>query len=175
MPGTKKTRPPKSRTDNLVREVKNLMADDLISTIYRERIRAARTRRFDLNAVAKANSIIIMHTLLGIELKIGRCRILCPDLTTAKYLSVFARLGVQTVAVPYDITQISRLAEDLDSSFSKMLLLTASLSTDHGERILKRAVNALIKDQRDQINSIGSGPAMPQFNQNTKQRRPQNS
>ncbi|MBK7597408.1 MAG: hypothetical protein IPJ07_02360 [Acidobacteria bacterium] len=60
-------------------------------------------------------------------------------MTTAKYLSVFARLGVQTVAVPYDITQISRLAEDLDSSFSKMLLLTASLSTDHGERILKRS------------------------------------
>ncbi len=67
--------------------------------------------------------VVIQHTLLGVELKLGRKRLLCPDLATARYLSVFARIGCQDVAVPYDITKISHLADELESSWYRMLLL----------------------------------------------------
>ena len=53
--------------------------------------------------------------MLGIELKVANRRLLCPDLATARYLSVFARLGCDVIAVPYDITQISRIADELES------------------------------------------------------------
>ena len=74
----------------------------------------------------------IQHTLLGVELKLGRKRLLCPDLATARYLSVFARLGCQDVALPYDITKISQLADELESSWYRMLLL-AEQEADRGK------------------------------------------
>src|SRR4030095_13292442 len=97
--------------------------DQLISVIYRDRVRAIRTRSYRLDAPVNRTDVEIMHTLLGVELKIGKRRLLCPDLAMARYLSVFARLGVAEVATPYDITQVSRLADDLESSWYRMLTL----------------------------------------------------
>src|SRR5262245_50151809 len=74
------------RTDDLVTEIKKLMDDQLISTIYRDRIRSIRTRSYQLGATPKKAIVEILHTLLGIELKIGKRRLLCPDLATARYL-----------------------------------------------------------------------------------------
>ena len=39
------------------------------------------------------------------------------------YLSVFARAGCEEVAVPYDITRVSLFADELESSWHRMLLL----------------------------------------------------
>jgi hypothetical protein len=61
--------------------------------------------------------------LLGVELKIGRRRVMCPDLATARYLSVFARTGNADFALPYDISQLSRLADALEFAWHRMLLL----------------------------------------------------
>jgi hypothetical protein len=69
-----------------------------------------------------------MHTLFGIELLVGKRRLICPDLATARYLSVFARLGCQQVAVPYDITRISRIADQLESAWHQMMLLVDHLA-----------------------------------------------
>src|SRR5256885_61236 len=61
--------------------------------IYRERILKMRTRSYDFYSLPKNAVPEIQHTLLGIELKVRRRRMLCPDLATARYLAVFARAG----------------------------------------------------------------------------------
>jgi hypothetical protein len=159
------------RADDLVAEIKRLMGDQLIAAIYRDRIRAVRTRRYELKAPPKAVPVEVLHTLLGIELKVGRRRLLCPDLATARYLAVFARLGVEAVAVPYDITQISRLADDLESSWYRMVRLVEHLTAERSARLRTMVRAHLVADQRDEIARVGAGAAIPQFNQNTKQRR----
>ncbi len=160
---------PKSRSRQLVTEIKSRMEDQLISAIYRDRVRTERTRRYELKAPTRKTEVEVMHTLLGIELRIGRRRMLCPDLSTARYLAVFARLGLDEVAVPYDITRIARLADDLESSWHRMLTLAEHLEVEPAIR--KRALAALIREQRAEIARLGAGPAVPQFNQNTRQRK----
>ncbi|MFN0085483.1 MAG: hypothetical protein ACKVX9_08860 [Blastocatellia bacterium] len=148
------------------------MGEAAISAIYRDRVRTTRTRSFTLNPPPRRAAVEIMHTLLGIELKIGKRRLSCPDLATARYLSVFARLGVAEVAVPYDITRISRLADDLESGWHRMLMLAEHLTAEGaGPRLRSRVESKLISMERDEITARGAGPAMPQFNQNTKQRK----
>lgn len=159
------------RAEELVAEIEKLMGEQALATIYRERVRPLRTRSYQLNAPAKAMPVEILHTLLGIELKIGKRRLQCPDLATARYLSVFARLGVTAVAIPYDITQISRLADQLESSWYRMLTLTEHLTVERSSRLRARVFSALLTSQRQQIVESGAGPAIPQFIQNTKQRR----
>ena len=162
------------KTDDLVAEIKGLMGEQLISTIYRDKIRTIRTRSYQLNAPTKKVEIVVMHTLLGVELKVGKRRLTCPDLATARYLSVFARLGVAAVAVPYDITKISRLADDLESSWFKMQMLVEHLGTQRSERFRSKALTGLVVEQREEVAALGAGPAMPEFNQNTKQRKQKN-
>jgi len=152
-------------------EIKNQMEDQLISAIYRNRIRIERTRRYELKAPTRKTEIEVMHTLLGIELRVGRRRMLCPDLSTARYLAVFARLGVNEVAVPYDITQIAKLADDLESSWYRMLTLVEHLLPEIEPAVRRRALSSLVREQRAEIARLGAGPAVPQFNQNTRQRR----
>lgn len=159
------------RAEDLVVEIEKLMGDQLIAALYRDTIRPLRTRSYALNAPSKATTVEILHTLLGIELKIGKRRLLCPDLATARYLAVFAKLGSSEVAVPYDITQISRLADALESSWFRMLTLTEHLTAQRSNRLRARVFALLVAGQRQQVAEQGAGPAIPQFIQNTKQRR----
>lgn len=161
-----------AKTPELVAAVKQALGDQLIAAIYRDRVRPLRTRSFKLDAPAKTVEVAILHTLLGVELKIGKRRWSCPDLATARYLSVFARLGVAEVAVPYDITQISRLADELESSWYRMLMLCEHLTAGRSQQMRNRVRSSLIITQRHEVAALGAGPAIPQFNQNTKQRRP---
>jgi hypothetical protein len=159
------------RVETIAAEVKRRLGDQLISVIYRDRIRTMRTRSYQLDAPVKKTAIEIMHTLLGVELKIGKRRLMCPDLAMARYLSVFARLGVAEVATPYDITQVSRLADDLESSWYRMLTLVEHLAVEQSARFRNRVLAILTADERKGIIEAGAGPAIPQFNQNTKQRK----
>jgi hypothetical protein len=159
------------RVEALAAEVKRQLGGQLISVIYRDRIRAMRTRSYQLNASIRKVAVEVMSTLLGVELKIGKRRLLCPDVATARYLAVFARLGVAEVAVPYDITQVSQLADDLESSWYQMLTLVESLALEQSDRSRNKVRAILIADERIGIIEAGAGPAIPQFNQNTKQRK----
>jgi hypothetical protein len=159
------------RAEDLVAELEKLLGEQVIAALYRDRIRPLRTRSYKLNAPSKTTTVEVLHTLLGIELKIGKRRLLCPDLATARYLAVFARLGVAEVAVPYDITQISRLADELESAWYRMLTLIEHLTAERSKRLRGRVLASLIARQRAQIAAAGAGPAIPQFNQNTKQRQ----
>lgn len=145
-----------------VDDLKNKLGELWIPQIYREKVRPKRTRAFAMNIPEKVNSPEIQHTLLGIELKVGKLRISCPDLATARYLLVFARFGVRDVAIPYDISRISALADELETGWQRMNLMLAGAPP--------RQRNAVIKAVRDVINETGPGDAMPAFDTPTRQR-----
>jgi hypothetical protein len=158
----------KSITDRLS-DIEQIMADAWLPRIYRQRILNSRTRAYEFPIVRPNSAPEIHHTLLGIELKVGRHRMLCPDLATARYLAVFARLGCKAVAIPYDITRISQVADALESSWHRMLLLAENLAEGKGLTIHTRLRGALIDKVRNEINEAGAGPRVPEFKTSTKQ------
>ncbi|MEW6128360.1 MAG: hypothetical protein AB1757_15080 [Acidobacteriota bacterium] len=158
------------KAEDIVQEIQRHLGDSSIVNIYRDKILEQRTRQYELKAGSKSTRVEILHTLLGIELKIGNRRLLCPDLATARYLSVFARLGCEVIAVPYDITQISRIADDLESSWHRMMLLIDHLTKDRSARIQAKVKQRLIAEVREVIIKLGAGTKFPQFNQRTRQR-----
>src|ERR1041385_4075251 len=78
--------------------IQEQLGEAWLPRIYRERILKLRTRSYQFENARPTERVVIQHTLLGVELKVGRRRLLCPDLATARYLSVFARLGSSDVA-----------------------------------------------------------------------------
>lgn len=152
-------------------EVRAALDDEWLPHLYTARIMSLRTRSHHLEIAERENTVEVQHTLLGVELKIGRRRLLCPDFSTARYLAAFARIGCKDVAVPYDITQISRLADEIESSWQRMLLLIGQASDGRSRSFGARVRALLVKSLRDRIKEAGAGAAIPQFNQNTKQRR----
>lgn len=150
-------------------EIEDQLGDSWLPTVYREHILKIRTRSYQFPPLAKAAALEIHHTLLGIELKVGSRRLLCPDLATARYLAVFARIGCKAVAVPYDITLISRLADELESSWHRMLLLADSAAADRTSVFRARIRRLLIGKVRDEIDAAGAGARIPEFKQSTRQ------
>lgn len=159
----------KSSAD-LVSEIQDRMGESWIPQIYRERILKMRTRSYEFPPLPKRPTPQIHHTLLGIELKVGRRRMLCPDLATARYLSVFARAGCGAVAIPYDITKISHLADELESSWHRMFLLAGALARHRSSAFQTRVGQLLIATVRDEVSVAGAGTRIPEFTQSTKQR-----
>jgi len=151
-------------------EIKENLGDEWLPSIYREKVRTQRTRAHRLEIASRENRAVVQHTLLGIELKVGNKRFACPDLSTARYLQVFARLGCQEVAVLYDISKISTVADELESSWHKSLLLLEEAAKAKTPSVKGRMRAALIKEMRDEIAEIGAGALMPEFKQSTKQR-----
>jgi hypothetical protein len=158
-----------SPASDYLAQIENALGDSWLPHIYRRTLKT-RTRSYEFPPLPKTRAPQIHHTLLGIELKIGRRRMLCPDLATARYLAVFARAGVDAVAVPYDITKISLLADELESSWHRMLLLADEIASDRGDAFRARLRRQLIGKVREDIAIAGAGPRIPNFKQSTKQR-----
>ena len=150
--------------------IQEQLGETWLPRIYRDRILNLRTRSYHFESTKGSPRVVIQHTLLGVELKIGRRRLLCPDLATARYLSVFARLGCNDVAVPYDITKISHLADELESSWYRMLLLVDQEARAESTRFRGRLRGLLIAKIRAEIEEAGPGTRIPEFRQSTKQR-----
>ncbi len=151
-------------------KIQQQLGETWLPRIYRERIRKLRTRSYHFEKPAASARVDIQHTLLGVELKVGRRRLLCPDLATARYLSVFARIGSSDVAVPYDITKISHLADELESSWYRMLLVIEQEARAQSARFKGRLRGLLVARIRAEIKEAGPGARVPEFKQNTKQR-----
>lgn len=151
-------------------KVKAELGDTWLPHIYSRRIRSKRTRAYHFERLTNRNRVEIQHTLLGVELKIGRRRLLCPDLATARYLSIFARAGCEHVAVPYDITTISQLADELESSWYRMFLLVDHHAADKAEAFRSRIGRLLVDKIRAEVSEFGAGSSVPEFKQTTKQR-----
>ena len=146
-------------------QIRERLGDAWLPRIYRERILKQRTRSYHFEIAATPKRILVQHTLLGVELKVGRKRFMCPDLATARYLSVFARLGCKDVAVPYDITKISQLADELESSWYRMLLLVDQEARAKSASFRNRVRGSLVAQVREEITAAGAGTKMPEFKQ----------
>ena len=146
-------------------QIRERLGDAWLPQIYRERILKLRTRSYHFEIAGTPKRILIQHTLLGVELKVGRKRLLCPDLATARYLSVFARLGCQDVALPYDITRISQLADELESSWYRMLLLVDQETKAKSAGFRNRLRGSLVAQIRAEIAAAGAGTRIPEFKQ----------
>lgn len=154
----------------IVSAIREKLGENWLPAIYRDKVRAMRTRAFRLNVAARENRTEIQHTLLGVELKVGNKRLSCPDLSTARYLQVFARLGCAEIAVPYDITKISHQADELESSWQRTLLLFDEATNEKIPQAKGKLRAGLIKEIRLELDEIGAGAIMPEFRQSTKQR-----
>jgi hypothetical protein len=152
-------------------EIREKLDGEWIPAIYRDKVRTQRTRAYHLDIAKTEHRADIQHTLLGIELKIGNKRFSCPDLSTARYLQVFARIGCQEVAIPYDITKISILADELEIAWHKTLLFFEDLTKSKIASAKGRMRSGLIKEIRQEVEEIGAGSLMPEFRQSTKQRQ----
>src|SRR5207244_12824057 len=128
----------KSAAD-LAFQIEETMDERWLPRIYRERILKMRTRSYQFPMLPKNPVPAIHHTLLGIELKVGRRRMLCPDLATARYLAVFARVDCDAVALPYDITELSQIGDRVESSWRRMSLLADGLAGERRDSPKRRA------------------------------------
>lgn len=147
------------------------LGDEWLPTIYTAKVRPQRTRSVRIEVPARENIAEIQYTLLGIELKVGRRRFACPELATARYMRVFARIGSPEFAVPYDITKISAIADELETSWQKTLLLIDAKCRGRSVRGVAAARSKLVRAVREQIAAAGAGDAMPAFDRETKQRK----
>ena len=159
------------RVEDSAIRIQEQLGEAWLPRIYRERILKLRTRSYHFENATPAARVVIQHTLLGVELKTGRKRLLCPDLATARYLSVYARMGCKDVAVPYDITKISQLADELESSWYRMLLLVEQEAKSQSASFKGRLRGLILAKIRTEILEAGPGTRVPEFRQSTKQRQ----
>lgn len=150
-------------TESSAQKIQQQLAETWLPRIYRERILKLRTRSYHFENSRPPARVVIQHTLLGVELKLGRKRLLCPDLATARYLSVFARIGCKDVALPYDITKISHFADELESSWYRMLLLVDQEAKTESAKFRGRLRGLLLARMRAEIAEAGPGTRIPEF------------
>jgi hypothetical protein len=151
-------------------EIAAALGNEWLPNIYLDKIRTQRTRAISIDVPQRENQCLIQHTLLGIELKVGKRRFACPDLSTARYMRVFARIGCPRFAIPYDITRISAAADELETAWQRSLIL---LDEHTASAVAKSAIlsrSKLIKTMRLELIEIGPGELMPQFDRPTTQR-----
>jgi len=153
-----------------VNDIRDLLAEDWIPQIYQEQVRPLRTRSVEMELREKENFPAIQYTLLGVELKVGRVRIACPDIGTARYLAVFARFGCRKVAVPYDITKLPELGLTLEKAWERTEARVAEKTAGASPQMKGRTRASLIRRVRDEVALIGAGGLMPLFNTSTRQR-----
>ena len=153
---------------NVVSAIRAELGPEWLPVIYAQKIRKGRTRSHTVDVPKRENSPLIQYTLLGIELKVGRKRFACPDLATARYIRVFARLGCREFAIPYDISTISGLADELETSWQRSLILLEKAAALDGPASPR---GKLVKAMREEIAEIGPGRTMPLFDRETRQRQ----
>lgn len=62
-----------------------------------------------------------MLTFLGHEVQAGRKRFTCPDLPTARYISLFLRIGVSRAAIPYNPVKVAAVVGPLEDALGNLL------------------------------------------------------
>jgi len=87
-----------------------------ILALYRDTVLTGPVRYIDL--LGRKHEPRILQTFLGFELQMGRRRLPCPDMVTARYLRVFAELGLPRIALPYRPTTTANLLPRLEGLFA---------------------------------------------------------
>lgn len=152
-------------------KIRERLADDWLPSVYAEKVRSQRTRSVHIDVRERENRVEIQYTLLGIELKAGKQRFACPDLAAARYMRVFARIGCRDFAIPYDITQVSAAADDLETAWQRTLILIEEMTRGKRSKSVSEIRSKLVKSIREETREIGPGDAMPRFDRETRQRK----
>ena len=99
-----------------------------LGTTYGEEVLSGRTRVVSLPG--RKCEPRILNTFLGFELQVAQKRITCPDMTTARYLRIFAEVGMPSVRTPYDPTLTTCVLPQLEQALRKVknLLLEENLN-----------------------------------------------
>ena len=124
-----------------------------LSTIYSNAILTKKTRTISLTG-RKCRPRII-YTFLGFELQAGRKRINCPDMNTARYLKIFSELGMPSIEIPYNPTQINQVLSELEQGLEaiKKLLLAEKLDKKQHQfksRKLYKEIRAQLRQSETQ-------------------------
>lgn len=150
-------------SNKLIAKIKEQAGKDWPVRIYAERVLNGRSRSYKMEIPERENSPLIQHTMLGIEMKVGRLRFSCPDIATARYLSIFARIGCDEIAIPYDITKISDIADELEAGWQATLLMLNKEMVNEDPKRIRSARTSLLKVMRTDIRELGAGDTMPSF------------
>jgi hypothetical protein len=85
---------------------------------YKEEVLSGRTRVVSLPG--RKCEPRILNTFLGFELQVARKRITCPDMSTARYLRIFAEVGMPSVRAPYDPTLTTCVLPQLEQALKRI-------------------------------------------------------
>lgn len=103
-----------------------------LARCYEEQVVSLRTRRVEL--WGRKCEPRTMYTFLGFEVKFGPKRVTCPDMTTARYLKIFGKLGMDSIQIPYDPTQTARVVPILERAMDRIDELLLSIDSDRLRR-----------------------------------------
>lgn len=117
-----------------------------IEALYREHVLDGRVRFVSLPG--RMCSPRIMDTFLGFEIRAGSRKVVCPDITSARYLVIFTELGLDRVYIPYDPTRTARILPDLEHSFRRVKELS---SGDSGSQKARRRTGRTFAKLRDRL------------------------
>ena len=97
-----------------------------IEALYKEHVLGGRVRFVTLPG--RKCSPRIMDTILGFEIRAGSRKVVCPDITSARYLVIFTELGLDRVCIPYDPTRTARILPQLEHSFRRVKEMSSETS-----------------------------------------------
>ncbi|MCH8016362.1 MAG: hypothetical protein IH917_07040 [Acidobacteria bacterium] len=99
----------------------------------------------------------ILHTFLGFELQVAQKRMTCPDMSTARYLRLFAEIGMPSVRAPYDPSLTSGVLPQLEQSLRniKDLLLEENLDRKQHQSKLRNIYRKIRENLKMAEKEIG--------------------
>ncbi|MGW8178836.1 MAG: hypothetical protein ACWGQW_08755 [bacterium] len=130
-------------TEEIEREANSLVR------CYRERVLENKTRKVAL--LGRKCEPQIMYTFLGFEVKLGPKRLTCPDMTTARFLCIFGKLGMNSIEIPYDPTITASVLPLLEESLQRIdsLLESGELESSRLKRRAREAYGKIRKRLRE--------------------------
>ncbi len=126
---------------------------DCIEALYKEHVLDGRVRFVSLPG--RKCSPRIMDTFLGFEIRAGSKKVVCPDITSVRYLVIFTELGLDRVCIPYDPTRTARILPDLEHSFRRVKdLLSGNSGSERAQRRIGRTFAKLRERLRKAERSV---------------------
>ncbi len=113
---------------------------------YGEEVLSGRTRVVSLPG--RKCEPRILNTFLGFELQVAQKRITCPDMSTARYLKIFAEIGMPSIKAPYDPTLTASVVPQFEQSLKKIkdLLLEENLNRKQHQSKLRNIYRNIRKN-----------------------------
>jgi len=106
-----------SHSSEYLEQIRNELGDSWLPQLYADQVLKLHTRAYEFPALPTNAQIEIHHTLLGIEVKAGHQRMLCPDLATARSALNHSRKRVLACRfAPQDCVLILRASRGLPAS-----------------------------------------------------------